>query len=94
MAWDGRPFYVMRFIPGMDFAEEIRKYYETPAGNWGISMPALWLKDENAHDLDRAKALIEKYGSEEQIPENERREARFTLNAVRHAEVKAVNILT
>lgn len=25
-------------------------YYETSAGNWGISMPALWLRDESQHE--------------------------------------------
>ncbi|MEJ2321488.1 MAG: DUF6164 family protein [Gammaproteobacteria bacterium] len=58
----------LRNVPE-DEAEEIRQllhehgieFYETPAGNWGISMPALWLIDENAHELDHAKALIEQY---------------------------------
>jgi len=56
----------LRNVPD-DEAEEIRQlltehhidFYETPAGNWGISMPALWLKDEA--QLDRAKALIARY---------------------------------
>lgn len=34
-------------------------YYETSAGNWGVSMPALWLK--NNAQLDQAKALLEEY---------------------------------
>ncbi len=34
-------------------------YYLTPAGNWGISMPAIWLDDES--QLDRAKQLIDTY---------------------------------
>lgn len=34
-------------------------YYETPAGNWGISMPSLWINDEN--QLEQALALIEGY---------------------------------
>ncbi|MEM7401696.1 MAG: DUF6164 family protein [Pseudomonadota bacterium] len=56
----------LRNVPD-DEAEEIRAllknnhidYYETPAGNWGISMPAIWLLEED--QLDRAKALIEEY---------------------------------
>lgn len=32
-------------------------YYETPAGNWGISMPSLWINDEG--QLEQARALIE-----------------------------------
>ncbi len=34
-------------------------FYETPAGLWGISMPALWLKDDA--QLTAAKALIADY---------------------------------
>lgn len=53
-----------------DEAEEIRQlltangiaFYETPAGNWGISMPAIWLED--AGQLERAKALLEDYQRE------------------------------
>lgn len=53
-------------------AEEIRQllaahgiaFYETPAGNWGISMPAIWLED--ADDLERAKALLDDYQRERQ----------------------------
>ena len=34
-------------------------YYETPAGRWGISMPALWLREDD--QLSCARALIEQY---------------------------------
>ena len=34
-------------------------YYETPAGNWGVSMPAIWLRDEK--ELPRASALLRDY---------------------------------
>jgi len=34
-------------------------YYETTAGNWGISMPGLWLRDNQ--DYDRARALLDEY---------------------------------
>ena len=58
--------FILRGVPE-DEAEEVRKlltdhgidYYETPAGNWGISMPALWLNNE--HQLERAKSLIDDY---------------------------------
>jgi len=50
-----------------DEIEEIRdlleqnnvSFYETPGGNWGISMPAFWLNDEAA--LDHCKSLLETY---------------------------------
>ncbi len=56
----------LRHVPD-DEAEDIRQllleheitFYETEAGGWGISVPAIWLHDET--DLDRAKALIEVY---------------------------------
>jgi len=34
-------------------------YYETSAGNWGISMPALWLKNED--QLEEAQKLLSEY---------------------------------
>ncbi len=34
-------------------------YYETSAGNWGISMPALWLTD--ADELEKAQELLNEY---------------------------------
>lgn len=50
-----------------DEADDVRKllmdnyieFYETSAGNWGISMPAIWLKD--ADDYDRARSLLDEY---------------------------------
>lgn len=34
-------------------------YYETPAGNWGISIPAIWLNDDS--ERDRVRQLIDVY---------------------------------
>ena len=56
-----------------DEAEEIREllrsneidFYETPAGNWGISVAYIWLQDEN--ELEKAKALIGNYQQERLI---------------------------
>ena len=53
-----------------DEAEEVREllaknnidYYETSAGKWGISMPAIWLNDET--QFENARRLIEAYQSE------------------------------
>ncbi len=61
----------LRNVPD-DEAEEIRlllrehgiEFYETPGGNWGISMPALWLNDDNEHQAEEASALIEQYQEE------------------------------
>ena len=35
------------------------EFYETNAGNWGISMPAIWLRDEQQHE--QARHLINEY---------------------------------
>lgn len=40
------------------------EYYETDAGNWGISMPALWVQDEQ--DYPQARELLDDYQSERQ----------------------------
>jgi len=56
----------LRHVPD-DEAEDIRQllsedeitFYETEAGGWGISVPAIWLHDET--ELDRANALIASY---------------------------------
>jgi len=56
----------LRNVPD-DEAEDIRElleqhaidYYETPPGNWGISIPALWLRDDS--QLARARELIDGY---------------------------------
>ncbi|MCG6935236.1 MAG: DUF6164 family protein [Proteobacteria bacterium] len=56
----------LRGVPD-DEANEIRtvlrengiKYYETSAGNWGISLPAIWLRDKT--QLPEANALLERY---------------------------------
>lgn len=59
----------LRHVPD-DEAEEVRQllaehnidYYETNAGNWGISMPALWIHDDNR--FEEARALLQIYQHE------------------------------
>jgi hypothetical protein len=56
----------LRNVPD-DEADEVREllthhhidYYETSAGNWGISMPAIWVRDE--YQFQQAKALLDAY---------------------------------
>ena len=56
----------MRDVP-IEEADEVRAlldsqgidYFETFAGNWGISMPALWVKDPA--QFTRARTLIDEY---------------------------------
>jgi hypothetical protein len=62
----------LRGVPD-DEAEDVRAllhdnhidFYETNSGNWGISMPAIWLRDDFYQD--RAKALIATYQEERYI---------------------------
>lgn len=74
----------LRGVPD-DEAREVRAlldeheiaYYETTAGNWGLSMPGLWLID-NA-EKERVKALIDDYQSQRTLrvrAERAEREAR------------------
>jgi len=73
------PLFRLRNVPE-DEAEEIRElleknkidFYETPAGNWGISMPAIWLNDDE--QLDEAKALLDQYQTERQASARKQRE--------------------
>ena len=59
----------LRGVPE-DEAQEVRDlltahempFYETPAGRWGISMGAIWLKDER--QAASAKRLMERYQRE------------------------------
>ena len=69
----------LRNVPD-DEAEDIREllndnhfeFYETSAGNWGISTAAIWL--ENNADLDNAKSLIEQYQTERGILQRQKYE--------------------
>ena len=62
----------LRGVPD-DEAEDIREllqqdsidFYETPAGNWGMSTPSLWLNDESL--APRARTLISTYQKARQI---------------------------
>lgn len=38
------------------------EYYETSAGSWGISMPALWIRHND--QAEQAKALLKEYGEQ------------------------------
>ena len=59
-------FFNLRGVPE-DEADDIRElltaneitYYETSAGSWGISTPAIWLY--NAEDKDRIRPLFDEY---------------------------------
>ncbi|MFC1747333.1 DUF6164 family protein [Pseudomonadota bacterium] len=62
----------LRNVPE-DEADEVRQllednrvdFYETPAGNWGMSMPALWVSDDD--QKEHAKAIIADYQEERAV---------------------------
>jgi hypothetical protein len=62
----------LRGVPD-DEAEDIRQlldeheiaFYETEAGGWGISVPAIWLYDEG--DLEQAQGLMRDYQQQRAI---------------------------
>lgn len=44
-------------------------FYETPAGSWGLSMPALWLRDSS--QLEKARQLLDTYQQQRFITQRE-----------------------
>lgn len=66
----------LRGVPD-DEAEDIRalltdnhiEFYETSAGNWGISSPAIWLQDDSQQQT--ARALIDAYQAERVVQQRE-----------------------
>ena len=66
----------LRNVPD-DEADDIRnllsdnnlEFYETSAGNWGISSPGIWLKFNE--DIEHAKILIEKYQQQRTIEQQQ-----------------------
>ena len=66
----------LRNVPD-DEADDIRAlleqhqldYYETSAGNWGISSPGIWLKHDS--DREQAQQLIDEYQQQRGIAQRE-----------------------
>ncbi|MGZ4958050.1 MAG: DUF6164 family protein [Methylomonas sp.] len=65
-------FFSLRGVPE-DEADDVREllsandidFYETSAGNWGISMPAIWLY--RADDLEKVRPLFDRYQEQRAI---------------------------
>jgi len=91
----------LRNVPA-DEADEVREllhnhgvdFYETDAGSWGISLPAIWLN--SGERLEEARSLIEAYQQQrrknarqtyEQL--QQRGEQRTVLDKVREAPLLA-----
>lgn len=66
----------LRGVPD-DEADEVREllteqdidFYETPAGNWGASMPALWLRNDS--ELVKAQSLLSTYQQQRAITQRD-----------------------
>lgn len=62
----------LRFVPD-DEAEDVRQllddndiaWFETSPGNWGISMPGIWVQDNQ--DFARARSLLDDYQQARQM---------------------------
>lgn len=96
----------MRHVPD-DEAQEVRAlleqnnidFFETFPGNWGISMPALWLKDKDqyaeARDLldayqdDRRQRVQSEYQASKQ-----RGEAKTTWQAFKESPIRLISYFT
>ena len=96
----------MRHVPD-DEAQEVRElldqneieYFETFAGNWGISMPALWLKHDDQYD--KARQLLDGYQDARRIRvqseyklSQERGEARTSFQAFMENPIRFVSYIT
>jgi len=65
-------FFPLRSVP-VDEAEDVRsllidnaiEFYETPGGNWGVSMPAIWLYNED--DLEIIQPVFDEYQQQRTI---------------------------
>lgn len=61
-----RILFRLRLVPEEE-ADEVRQlleasripWFETSAGRWGVSFPALWVRDDD--DFPRARQLLEEY---------------------------------
>ncbi len=65
-------FFSLRGVPD-DEADDVREllsandidFYETSAGSWGISMPAIWLY--RSEDFEKARPLFDEYQEQRAI---------------------------
>jgi hypothetical protein len=65
-------FFRLRGVPA-DEAEDVRQllmahgveFYETPGSNWGVSMPAIWLYEED--DLEKIQPFFDEYQEQRAI---------------------------
>lgn len=91
----------LRYVPD-DEAHEVREllsnndidFYETSAGVFGISMPGLWLKNEE--QLQKARQLIDEYQQLRQVKvreEYEQGNARTFMDMFKEAPVRYISFI-
>lgn len=100
-----RILFRLRMVPE-DEAQEVREllterhipWYETCAGRWGVSFPALWVREDD--DLPRARELLAAYQQERQIriraeqrQEAERGETETVLSRLMQRPVQVIGII-
>jgi len=100
-----RILFRLRWVPE-DEADDVRTllterhipWYETSAGRWGVSFPAIWVKEDE--DLPRARELLAVYQNErqhriraEQQQRAERGEAETVLSRFWQRPVQGIAIV-
>ncbi|TFH75396.1 hypothetical protein E3V39_04565 [Gammaproteobacteria bacterium LSUCC0112] len=95
----------LRNVPD-DEADEVREllsqhhlsFYETTAGNWGISMPAIWLNKDT--DYESARLLLDQYQHNrakrmrsEYESARARGEAETQLQVLRREPLKTISLI-
>jgi len=86
----------LRGVPE-DEAEEVREllssngldFYETSAGNWGVSMPAIWLI--NQEDLGKARQLLAEYQQQRALFQREN--SKETLSFIGSVKAKPLRFI-
>lgn len=78
----------LRHVPEDELVEVLRlldehevDYYQTSAGVFGISLPALWMRDDAR--ADEVRALLEDYARQRQAWAREERELQIALHGRR-----------
>lgn len=95
----------LRHVPD-DEADEVRAllddndiaFFETSPGNWGVSMPAIWVNDDT--DFDRARLLLDEYQQQRSVRvkeeyelSRERGEARTTWQAFQESPLRFISYM-
>lgn len=93
---------MLKNVP-LDEAQDVRElleknfidYYETPGGNWGFSVEAIWLKNED--QLQQARQLLDEYqvqltkkAQEEYRELKEQGQVETLFDKIKHEPIKVI----